>query len=85
MSMTNRNYLTELAEAWHAPNCEVDAGGACILHTDQKEAWIDDLRAVYSEDCLSADHLNCQYDLSDEQLCKCQCHEESWARQVTQS
>ena len=32
--------LMELAEAWHAPDCEVDAGGGCILHSDEKEAWI---------------------------------------------
>ena len=29
-----------LAEAWHAPRCHVDAGGGCILHSDEKEAWI---------------------------------------------
>ena len=32
--------LTELADAWHAPDCTVDAGGACILHAEEKEAWI---------------------------------------------
>jgi hypothetical protein len=119
--------LMELAEAWHAPDCEVDAGGACILHLDEKEAWVrsegmaqdlelnglfeaasllrrmrdKELRAKarrtahceviaptdealernsLGDDCVAGDHSNCQYDLDDERLCGCRCHEEAWAR-----
>ena len=32
--------LLEAAEAWHAPNCTVDAAGACLADADLKEAWI---------------------------------------------
>lgn len=35
-----RTALTEAAEEWHAPSCDADAGGACILHAEEKEAWI---------------------------------------------
>src|SRR5579871_1678484 len=37
LPMTN---IQELAEAWHAAECDIDAGGACILHSDIKDAWI---------------------------------------------
>jgi hypothetical protein len=32
--------LIELSDAWHAPDCTADAGGACLLHSEEKEAWI---------------------------------------------
>jgi hypothetical protein len=31
--------LVERAEAWHAADCPVDAGGGCTLHIEEKEAW----------------------------------------------
>lgn len=37
---TKDQTLNERAMAWHAPQCEVDAGGACVLHADEKEAWM---------------------------------------------
>lgn len=35
-----RSALTDAAAEWHAPSCDVDAGGGCILHAEEKEAWI---------------------------------------------
>lgn len=31
--------LRELSEEWHAPACDTDSGGACILHEEEKAAW----------------------------------------------
>lgn len=41
--------LRELAEHWHAPHCNIDAGGACILHAEEKEAWIAGYQTLLAE------------------------------------
>lgn len=53
--MTTDQIIREMAEAWHAPNCMVDAGGACIVDDDIKDAWIAGYQAGAGVYCLIMD------------------------------
>lgn len=46
--------LLELAEAWHAAECDIDAGGACILHDDIKQAWMQGYLAAQAQQLFPA-------------------------------
>jgi hypothetical protein len=63
--------LRERAEAWHAPDCSVDAGGGCILGSDLKDAWIAGYRAASA---AIEQSLHCTQHEWFSGGCPCDCH-----------
>jgi hypothetical protein len=91
MKWTSRTEGGEFVTEYFPPRVELGLNGQPLpteAELKAQDEWLREhwIAGSWGDDCVKGDHINCQYDLADERLCECRCHEESWAKlRATQS